>query len=372
MYGAALIRAIRKIVPDAVFRGFGGPAMREAGMEIVLDLTQYDVMWAKAFRHVRELAGVLAEAERGFASAPPDVVVPIDYPGFNLRLAARARGKGVPVCYYISPQVWAWWRGRIRRIGRCVDRMMVIFPFEEPIYRDAGIPCTCVGHPLIGRMAETPPDEERVAGLRAGAEGNVLVGLLPGSRPQELRRHLPVMLGAVERVLAAAPDTRFVLPCRTAEHGALAEALLGPMRDRVRRVDGGVRETMKAADLCVTSSGTTTVELMVYGTPMVVMYRVPPLQYLAACLFMRVPHITMVNILAGREAVPEHLMCRARSADLAASVLPLVRDPERRRAMRADLGEIRAGLGGPEASDRAARTVVEACRGARGGAPEAT
>ncbi len=369
-HGANLIRALRVMQPDIECFGLGGRAMESAGMALDYDLAGDAIMGftevVRSFPSIRRLFHTTLDE---LSAYPPNAAVFIDYPGFNLRLAQKVHALGVPVIYYISPQVWAWKKGRIKTIARCVDKMLVILPFEEAIYREAGVDCTYVGHPLLdhvdsGRDALIP-NGGRVRGSRVNEalESESLIGLLPGSRAQEIGRIFPVMLEVAAGLRERYSQARFVVPCVNAERESQILALA---RGRVAietRV-GGMHELLRAARFCMVASGTATVETALFGVPMVVLYRVSPITYLLARLLVRVESIAMVNLLAERPFVPEFIQGNATPERILPKAVELIEETDARRAMLEGLARVRERLGSGGASANAAREVWAAIEGA--------
>jgi lipid-A-disaccharide synthase len=307
------------------------------------------------WRAFRALRGQLREQR-------PGVLVLIDFPEFNMRLARTARRLGVPVVYFIAPQVWAWRRSRVRAMARDVSRVLAIFPFEVGFYQEAGVPVEFVGHPLLDIMPAIDRDAAR-AGL--AGEGETLVGLLPGSRDAEVRRHLPVLLGAAARIVDRRPRTRLALPVAPTIAAAAVEAAVRAAGLPVKVLPGEAYRVMAAADLLLVASGTATLEAACYGTPMVVLYRLSSVSYaLARALVRGVSHISLPNIVAGRAVVPELIQGRATSDGVAVAALLLLGDEVARAAQRAALLEVRARLGEAGAGLRAARAVLRERDGA--------
>jgi len=293
---------------------------------------------------------VLAEADR----RQPALAVLIDYPDFNMRLARRLRARGVPVVYYISPQVWAWRRGRVRAIRETVSHMIVLFPFEEPLYREAGVPVTFVGHPLVDLVR---PAADRDAFIRScGLDpARPVLGLLPGSRQKEVAFNFPAIRGAVARVASARPDVQFLLAVAPSlDTEELRQTASGAP---IRLVAGQAHAVLSVASAAVVASGTATVEAALLGVPMVVVYRVSALTYTLGRPFVRVPHFAMVNLIAGRGVVPELIQADFTPENVAAEVLSLLGNRERLEGMRRDLLRVRELVGEPGASRRAAEVV---------------
>lgn len=357
-HAAALIRELRARRPDVIVEGLGGPRMAEAGCRLLDTLTTMNVMWfsnlVSVFRRAHRLQ---REALAHMAAHPPDAVVMLDFPGFNLMLARRLKKLGVPVIYYISPQFWAWLPGRIRKIKARVGKMLCIFPFEEKLYRDAGVPVEHVGHPLFDHLAGMSLDAEFRRSLRDGGP-EPLIGLLPGSRRQEIRDLLPIMAKAGAIVRREMPKAAFVVACPNEEMESLAADVLKRYDLPARIVRGRTYEVMAEADLCMVKAGTATMELVHFGTPMMILYRVNVPGILLDKMLRRTEFIGMPNILLGREAVPERLMWRDQPERVAALALDIARRPERRAEIRAALASLRKDIDWPGASGRAADAVL--------------
>ena len=353
-HGAALIRALRGLEPDLQAEGLGGQAMAEAGMALREDLAGQAIMgFTEVVKHLLPMRRLMLDTVEHLRATRPDGLVLIDYPGFNIRLAQRAHRLGIPIVYYISPQVWAWKKQRIHTIARCVGKMLVIFPFEEQLYRDVGMDCTYVGHPLVEHVAAYAPE--------AGPEGPPVIGVLPGSRAQEIGRLLEPMLGVARGIRERYPEARFVTPCVNEARGAQVRALAGDFPLEV--VTGGMYGVLAAARLCLVASGTATLETALFGTPMVILYRVSAGSYWLARWLVDVEHIGIVNILAGRRIVPEFIQQDATPEKVLPTALELIRDTPARVQMLADLDAVRRALGGGGASARAAREVLHFLEG---------
>jgi lipid-A-disaccharide synthase len=354
LHAANLIRALRGLEPGVECEGLGGRRMQQAGMKLRYDLASASVMGlvevVKALGLIRRL---YVETVAYFERERPDAAVLIDFSGFNLRLAARARRLDIPVIYYISPQVWAWRSGRIKKIKRTVRKMLVILPFEQAIYEAAGVPCTYVGHPLLDHIAASTISDEFAGGM--------VIGLLPGSRAQEISRILPVMIEVATGIRARYPEARFIAPCVDEERAARVREIAKtfPLETVLNRT----YDVLLAARFALVASGTATVETMLFGVPMVVMYSGSPVSvWLARRLVgKRVNAIAMVNILAGRHIVPEFIQNEAKAANILPHALELIGDSGRRRAMIADFASVRGMLKGG-ASEAAAREILEIVR----------
>lgn len=356
LYGAELLRQIHALRPDVACFGLGGDQLAAQGAQILAHVRDLAVVGlvevVSRLPHLRRVyRRVLAEVER----RPPDLAVLIDYAGFNLRLARALHGRGVPVVYYVSPQVWAWRRGRIRTMRRTLRRMLVIFPFEEALYRQEEVPVTFVGHPLVDLVR---PAADREAFLtRSGLDpSRPVLAVLPGSRPQEVRRHLPPLREALLRLVRRRADLQFLVAGAPSLERGLIEPQLAGLPARL--VMGETHAALGAALVALVASGTATVEAALLGTPMVVVYRVSPWSYALGKPLVRVPHYAMVNLIAGGGVVPELIQADFTPERVEAETLSLVEQPARLGRMREDLLEVRRRLGSPGASRRAAEIVL--------------
>jgi len=362
LHGATMCRAIRDLDPAIRLVGMGGSRMAAAGVEILVDPTaQAAVGTSEALSRVPALARAYKLLVKRLREARPLAIVLIDFPEFNLRLARQARRAGIPVVYFIPPQLWAWRRGRIRQMARRVTKVLAAFPFEKSLYEEAGVPVEFVGHPLLD-VVPSDLDHARARERLGVGERRVLVGLLPGSREQEISRLLPRMLDAAAR-LAVDGKRSFVLGLAPSVERKRVAAMLeraveagGPP---IEIVEGMTYEVMAAADALLIASGTATLEAALLGAPMVVCYRVSRMTELMARLLKRSPWISLPNIVAGRGVVPEILQDDATAARFAAEVERLLVDPVAATAQRAAFKELRERLGKPGVGERAARAVLE-------------
>jgi len=358
-HAARLIRELKAAVPGLRIEGLGGDRMKQVGCELRADIVSSAVMgFAQVVKNLRYFRRMLAETAAYLEQSPPDALVLVDYPGFNLRLAAAVRKLGIPIVYYISPQIWAWRPGRIHTIARLVDKMIVIFPFEEELYRKEKVDVTYVGHPILDNLSEVELDADFLNRL-AAMDSTDHIGLLPGSRRQEIMAILPIMLETARLILRQMPHARFLIPCSSQPNRDVVEQMLGDSSLRVEVSLGKMYEVAKSARCCIVASGTATLEVASLLTPLVVVYRIGHLTWLLGKRFLKVPHISLVNILAGQEVVPEMLQYRMRPELLAETVVELCRDGERRQKMVSDLRKVRERIGAPGASSRAAKVVSE-------------
>ena len=360
LYAGALARELQQLVPGVEIAGLGGPHLAAAGGRLVedyrgLSVTGLTEAIGKIPRSFRTLGRLVAFARE----TRPDALVVIDFPDFNLPLARRVRKLGIPVVYYISPQIWAWRRGRLKTIGAVANRVLVIFPFEEAIYRDAGVPVEFVGHPLID-LAAAPADAGATLKALGLAAGGTTVALLPGSRRNEVRLILPDLLAAARLIKARVPSAQFAL----ARAPNLEDELFAPLaayRDLgVAVAEAQTDAILAAADVALTASGTATVQTALHDTPMVVVYRLSPLTYRLGRRLVRVDTFGMVNLIAGERIVPELIQDGFTPAAVADEAVSLLTDRARARRVREGLARVRAALGGPGASRRAAEAILKA------------
>jgi len=357
LYAGALTRELRALDPAIAVAGLGGPQFAAAGGRLVDDYRDLAVTGlteaiAKLPRSLEARRRLVADAERH----RPDALVLIDFPDFNFRLAPLVKRLGVPVVYYISPQIWAWRPKRLATIRRIADRVLVIFPFEESIYREGGVPVEFVGHPLIDLA--TPADDRRgFLSARGLSPDAPTVAILPGSRANEVSRILPELVAAAERIAAAVPRAQFVIA--RAPH--LDDRLFDGLRNvslRTAIVEGDADTVLASADVALTASGTATVQAALHDTPMVIVYRVSPLSYRLLRRLVKVDAIGMVNLIAGERIVPELVQDAFTAEAVAAEAVSMLTDPARAASVRSGLAKVRARLGGPGASHRAAEAIL--------------
>jgi lipid-A-disaccharide synthase len=366
-HGAALAKRLRQRAPDIVLEGLGGPLMKAAGVDLRMDFVEHAAMGIVAV--VKKLGffrAMLAETAERLRADPPDVLVPIDYPGFNLRLSKRAKAAGIPVCYYVSPQVWAWRPGRIHRIARSVDHMMTLFPFEVPLYEKVGVPVTFVGHPLFDELRTRRPSPAFRAGLGL-APDEPLLGLLPGSRRQEIERNLPLELKAAALVAKEDPRVRFALPVAQPSLRPLVEALIGEHAPglAVQVLDGKASDVARVARAALCASGTATLELLHYECPMVIVYQGTWTQELFVRPLLITKWIGLVNILAQREVCPEFASAKDTSREIAAAARSLLHPGKARKRCLAQLKALRREVDRKNIHGRAADTVLAVAQARR-------
>jgi lipid-A-disaccharide synthase len=361
LYAGALAVEIRRRAPDTMIFGLGGQRLIAGGGELLADYRGLSVTGlVEALRVVPRSLSVMRRLVEGARSEKPEALVLIDFPDFNFRLGAAVKALGIPIIYYISPQIWAWRRKRMAIMKRLADRVLVIFPFEEEIYRRAGVPVEFLGHPLVdlARAQDAKDDFRRQIGVDADRP---LVALLPGSRPNEVRRLLPVMRDAVELISSRLPGVQFVV----ARAPSLDDRLFRDIRwsaslpiEVLARTD----DVLAISDAAVTASGTATVQAALHDVPMVVVYRLSPLTYRLGRRFVQVDTFAMVNLIAGRRVVPELIQDACTPEAISSEVLSVLTSPQRAQQVRTALADVRARLGGPGASGRAAEAVLQIAR----------
>jgi lipid-A-disaccharide synthase len=366
LHGSALCRALSDLRPGVRLSGMGGVRMAAAGMEVIADPTSRAVVGtSEALGRVPELYRAYRRLVNRLRDERPHALVLIDFPEFNLRLARHACRAGIPVVYFIPPQIWAWRRGRLRQIARRVRRVLAVLPFERELYEGAGVPVSFVGHPLLDVL---PLDLDRgEARRRLGLDaGQTVIGLLPGSRREEVSRLLPPMLEAAGRLASEGRAPRFVLGLAPTVARSDVSASPGPPgaaeAPRVDVLEGRTWEVMAASDVILVASGTATLEAALLGVPMVVCYRVSRVTEILVRLLVRVRWASLPNLVSGRTVVPEILQDELSGERLAVEARRLLDDPLAATAQRAAFKDLRARLGEPGVAGRAALAVVEAAR----------
>jgi lipid-A-disaccharide synthase len=365
LHGANLAKALKARDPQVSLAGIGGRAMEAAGVQLVEQMGRFDVIGMVGPLALVSIIRRFMAMRRLFRSKRWDMVVFIDHPGLNLRFAYFAKAAGLRVVYYIAPQIWAWAPWRIHWIKQRVDHVLVILPFEKSIYDEAGVPCTFVGHPILDAVGGhydraalrtrfgLPPDRRVIA-------------LLPGSRAHEVQVLLPILIGAAEKLARREPETKFILAQASTIQDNLLQPLLGQCTVPITVVKEQANEVMALSDLVLVASGTATLQAAVVGTPMVLFYRTTPLTFWVASfvhrVLIRVKWIGLVNLVAGRTIVPELILSAATGQRLYEEAIRILEDRRAYDEMKRDLATVRAALGEPGASARAAEVVLAACQ----------
>lgn len=359
LHGSNLVKAMKEQDPTLIFYGVGSRNMRAAGVNLLADASEISVVGAtEVVTHIGAICRVYAKLRQFLRKERPDLLILIDFPDFNIFTGKAARKLGVPVLYYISPQVWAWRKGRIKTLAKLVTAIMVVFPFEVDLYRNAGVDVRFVGHPLadVVKSDYTREESRDVLGI---ARGRRTVALLPGSRKNEIMHLLPDMLKAATILLGRFPDAQFVLPVAPTLAHDLVERYVAESGVPVRIIDGKVYDVLRASDAAIVTSGTATLETGLMAVPMVIVYRISGLSYLIGRMFIRVKHIGLVNIVAGRTVVPELIQDDVTPERIAGAIGTLLADRDKHRQVETDLRQVRALLGEGGASSRAASVARE-------------
>jgi lipid-A-disaccharide synthase len=364
LHASRIIASLKELSPCVQVFGVGGERMLRSGAEILADVTGLAVVGlaevARNYFVFSRLFRRLVEAAR---RRQPEAALLVDYPGFNLRLAPALKSLGVKVIYFVSPQVWAWGRNRLKKMRKCIDKMVVVFDFEVPIYRRAGIDVAFVGHPLAEVLRPTMSRWEFRKKLEIAPEAKV-VAILPGSRMHEVSRHVPVMGRAAEIICREVGGAHFLLPAASEELAWECHRLLDRhgVSAPITVLCEGAYDAVSASDAAIVSSGTATLETGCLGVPLVVVYKISPLTYLIAKRLITISNIGLINIVAGKTIAPEFIQKEARPRKIAEQVVKFLTDPGLNRAVRRQLSEVRDKLGSPGASERAARAILEVMR----------
>jgi lipid-A-disaccharide synthase len=366
LYAAALARELYRLAPGTIVTGFGGERLRAAGARLTDDFSGLSVTGLiEVARLLPKTFGTYRRLVADARTNRPDVFVAIDFPDFNFRLAQAVRRLDVPVVYYISPQLWAWRPGRMKTMKRIADRVLVIFPFEEGIYREAGVSATWVGHPLLDELPAPRPRSALREQLGVAGDES-LVALLPGSRANEVTQILPTLIDAGSIIRARHRAARFVVARSPLLLDLLFEPLARLNGAPARVVEGRTDDVLAAADVALVASGTVTVQAAIHECPMVVVYRLAPLTYRLGKPFVHVDTYAMANLVAGRRVVPELIQERFTAEAVADEALDILTNDARAERMKMELREVRQRLGERGASARAASEVLEVVRSRRG------
>jgi len=362
LYAGALTRELLALDPTIALSGLAGPRFAAAGGRLIDDYRGVNASGLiEPFAKLPRLVAAKRRMIEAARADPPDALILIDFSGFNLRLAPAIKRLGVPVIYYISPQIWAWRPKRLATIARLVDRVLVIFPFEEAIYRDAGVPVEFVGHPLIDLAAPTATRGALLDSLGLSPSAPT-IAILPGSRKGEVARILPDLVDAAARIRAAVPAAQFVVARAPHLDDALFDAVRVPRPGTMAVAVDQTDAVLAAADVALTASGTATVQCALHDTPMVIVYRVSPLSYRLLRRLVKVEAIGMVNLIAGERIVPELVQEAFTPEAVAAEAASMLTDAARAARIRAGLARVRSRLGGPGASRRAAEAILRVVR----------
>jgi lipid-A-disaccharide synthase len=345
LHASHLAKSLLELDPSLKINGMGGDNMRRAGVDVLIDASELAVVGLfEVLANYPKIKAALDQLKRMLNDYRPELLILVDYQEFNQRLAAYAKSIGIKVLFYIGPQVWAWRPKRVYKMGRIVDQMAVIFPFEVELYKDANVPVEFTGHPLVEEaIADKSPAEARAL---LELDDQTTIGLFPGSRRGEIKRLLPIQLATAKRLLKRNPDLQFVLPLAE----SLNEDVLDPFIEdivnlRVAVIEGQVYDVMQACDAIVTASGTATLEIALMGVPMAIVYKISWLSYFILKFIVSIEHIGLVNIVAGKRVVQEFLQGQARPRKMAKEIERILTDKDYNQTMRSELSQVRGKLG---------------------------
>jgi lipid-A-disaccharide synthase len=358
LHGSRMVEAIQSIDPEIQFFGVGGEGLKRVGMKLLYPSQSLSVVGiTEVLLKLRPILRALRGLKKSLDRERPDLIILVDFPDFNLRLAKIAHRRGIPILYYVSPQVWAWRPKRIKLIARLVKKMIVLFPFEVPLYEAAGVDVEWVGHPLLDTVRPALSKEKAFQQLGLDPKRRT-IGLLPGSRMHEVERLLPPLLASADVLQREIPDLQFVVPLAP----GIPKTILSPWMKNISVpvivVEGFTYDAMNLSDLLIVASGTATLEGAILGKPMVIIYKVSLLSYWIARALIRVDHIGLVNLVAEKEIAPELIQRDVNPRRIADEAFRILRDPLLSRKMVESMGEVRQKLGEPGAAQRAAHIVL--------------
>jgi lipid-A-disaccharide synthase len=358
LHGSSLIRELKNVNSHLQFFGIGGDRMRKEGMELIYHIDKLSIMgFFEVLKNLGLIRKVMKTMVKLAEERKPDLVVLIDYPGFNLRFAKKAKKMGIPVAYYISPQVWAWGGNRVKKMKGLIDKMIVIFPFEEDIYRNVGMDCEFVGHPLLEvvKPVLSKEDFQSKFDLR---KNEILLGLLPGSRWQEVEKILPIMLESVQLLGSRIKNLRIMLGLAPTIEKEKVQTILNQFRkSKIEIIENLTYDLMKHSDLLLVASGTATLESAILGTPFLVLYKTSFWTYLFAKSLVSIPNIALANVVAGKKIVPEYIQNKAVPKDIAEEMYDLLTNKQRYKSIQNELSLVKEKIGEQGASKKAAAII---------------
>ena len=357
IHGANLMHCLLEKDPNITFYGLGRENMVKAGLHGLHDMSKKSLMWLQVLKELSTFVKMKKDCICFLRQEMPSAVILIDYCGFNFPLARAAKKLGIPVIYYISPQLWAHAPWRVKKIKKLVDKLLVIYPFEKSFYDTADIPVTYVGHPLFDEIHIEGVDEGLVAELKKQL-GETIVSFLPGSRRQEIVRLLPLFLQSAVQIHQIIPSAQFLISCSNEQHFDLIRAITRKSNAPHKIVVGNVHEVIKASSLCIAGAGTITLQIAYYLKPMIIAYNISPIAYFIAKPFLITPYIGLVNKLANKMIVPELLMCRGNYTWLANQAIQLLNNPQERQACIHELSLLMDKIAKPGASEHAADEIL--------------
>lgn len=359
LQAAHLVKALKSTDPHIEIFGIGGKLMKAEGVEIAYDIVELAVVgFIEVLKHLGTFKKVLEKLLLLLETKKPDAVILVDYPGFNLRFAKYVKEKNIPVIYYISPQIWAWGEQRIKEIKKCVDKMIVIFGFEEKLYREAGVKVSFVGHPFLDIVRPLWKKEETIKHLHL-KHHTTKIALLPGSRAKEIERHLPAMLKACEIIKKQLPDAEFILSRRKDLDNSIYNKIIEISKIKPHSLENRPYEIMDVADLVILSSGSATLETAIMQKPMVVVYKTSFLTWFLARNMIKIPDIGLVNVVAGKRIVPELIQFEVNPANIAKESLAILKNKAKQEDIKKDLKKIKEKLGEKGAAERASHSILK-------------
>lgn len=357
MQAGHLVRSLKSINNHIEIFGVGGEKMKEAGVEVVYDIIELAVVgFVEVIKHLWTFKKLFNRLLSLLETKRPDAVILVDYPGFNLRFARYVKAKDIPVIYYISPQVWAWGRNRILEIKKYVDKMIVIFGFEEELYKDSGVGASFVGHPFLDIVRPEHKKEDIIKALHL-KHHSVKISLLPGSREKEIERHLPVMLEACRLIREKVPECEFILSRYRRVDRSIYNKIISSSKIKPHSLENNPYDVMEISDMVIVSSGSATLEIAIMGKPMVIIYKTSLITWLLAKNMIKIPDIGLVNVVAGKRIVPELIQFEANAGKIAKECLAILNDKKRQVDIREGLKKVKEKLGEQGAAERSARII---------------
>jgi len=358
LHGALLVQALKQLKPELTFSGLGGQKMQASGVNLYQDFTKMAVVgFVEVLKHYPEFKKIFDFILNKIKTVKPVAVILIDYPGFNLRIAKKLKNIDTKVIYYISPQVWAWKKNRVYIIKEYVDRMLVLFKFEKDFYAKYGIDVDFVGHPLIDTV-KVESSRNKVLTKVDLQDYKTTIGLLPGSRQKEIERHLPVMLQTAEILQKEFPMLQFLLIKAPSISRSTLLEMTEKIKLRIPIIEDNIYDAIGACDLCLVTSGTATLETAILEKPMVVMYKTSWITWMLAKMVVKIPHISLVNVVAQKEVVPEFIQNRATDQALADALKKIFTNEIRIATMKDQLREITESLGTGPSAFNAAKSIL--------------
>ncbi|WP_423062699.1 lipid-A-disaccharide synthase [Candidiatus Paracoxiella cheracis] len=359
LLGAHLAKAILALEPNTILIGMGGPQMQSAGVDIIIDADKLAVVgvW-EILKHLGDIRSAMHTLKQLFKTDPPDLVIFIDYPGFNLRMAKQAKRADIKVLYYVSPQIWAWRYGRIKKIKKYVDRMAVLFAFEEKLYQKEDMPVSFVGHPLVDIAIPTLTPNEVAIQLQLDTQ-KPIIALFPGSRHSEITRLMPVIVSAVELIRAQLPAAQFVLPLASS---LSREDLRDYLIPEIQVVENNTYNLLPLCTAAICASGTATLEIALQQIPLLIIYKVAPLSFWLGKNLIKTPFIGLCNIVAEEKVALELIQHDANATIIAEQILRLVTEPDHREKTSDKLAQVKLKLGGGGGSEKVARVALNMLR----------